>query len=66
MTGIEYGAKVVSLISAIKMHAGVSLVEARQMVERVIDGESASIPFQDEGSLRVFKEVAEGLGARVQ
>jgi len=66
MTGIEYGARVVSLISEIKKHAGVSLSEAKQMVERVIEGEVISIGLRDERCLSAFKEAVESLGARVQ
>jgi ribosomal protein L7/L12 len=66
ITAIEYGARVVSLISEIKKHAGVSLSEAKQIVERVIDGESVSIELRDERCLSALKEAAESLGARVQ
>ncbi|WP_038164777.1 hypothetical protein [Verrucomicrobium sp. BvORR106] len=66
ITTIEYGARVVSLILAVKEHADVSLSEARQMVERVIGGEPVSLELRDERSFKALKEAAESFGARVQ
>jgi ribosomal protein L7/L12 len=63
ITGLRYGAKVVSLVSEVKRLAGVSLTEAKSIVERVIDGEAVVLEFKDEETLREFRVAAENLGA---
>ncbi|WP_029190808.1 hypothetical protein [Verrucomicrobium spinosum] len=63
ITGVRYGAKVVSLVSEVKRLAGVSLTEAKSIVERVIDGEAVVVEFKNEETLREFRVAAENLGA---
>jgi len=63
---IKYGAKVVSLVAEVRKLAGVSLSEAKGMVERAIDGEAVTVEFENAKNLQEFKMLAEGLGAVVR
>ena len=66
LVGWNKGLQTVSLIKAICDHAGVSLSEAKFLVEELLDGRSVAVSFANAAKMNEFREVARRLGARCE
>jgi hypothetical protein len=65
LTGWRYGLRKVSMTQALQRHARLSLSEAKQVTDRVLDGELVDIECPTESDRLLLGEALVALGADV-
>jgi hypothetical protein len=63
LVGWKPGLQTVSLVLVVMKHTGASLIEAKGLVERLLDGNPVDLSFPDRKTCELFRTEAEGLGA---
>jgi hypothetical protein len=66
LTGWKVGVQTVSLIEAVRTYSTGSLGTAKELVERLLAGETVSLAFDSDEKRRAFQAKAEELGAVVR
>ncbi len=66
LVGWEKGAQTVSLMAAVREYGDVSLAQAKNMVEALLDGKIVVIEFADLVKMETFRRVAIEAGAKCE
>lgn len=65
LIGWKAGLQSVSLVQAMKEHSTGSLIEAKKLLDELLDGREITLAFETEGQRSKFHRLAEEFGAIV-